>query len=201
MNFVTGETWLRKGFVMIAGLMVACASAPSASPPPVEEPNTGEYVIGAADLLRITVWRNPELSADIPVRPDGMISVPLVNEVQAEGETPTSLKATLTDRMSDYVANPEITVVVLQVNSKRAHVLGEVVRSGPVSLETDMRVLDAIAAAGGFGTFANKKKIRILRTNGGQTAEYSFNYPAFLRGDAPNTNILLKPGDTVVVPD
>ena len=190
------------GALAAAWLCLSCAQPVPTMPPQYEAtPQPGEYIIGAADVLRVTVWRNPELSADVPVRPDGMISVPLVNEVHAEGRTPTALKQDLTERMAEYIANPEITVVVLQVNSKKAHVLGEVVRSGPVSLETQMRVLDAIAAAGGFGPFANKKRIRILRTSGGQEVEYQFNYAAFLRGKSPESNILLQPGDTIVVPD
>ena len=159
--------------------------------------NSEEYTIGASDVLRITVWRNPELSADVPVRPDGMISVPLVNEVQAEGKTPTQLKDELTTRLTEFISNPVITVVVLQVNSKRVYVLGEVVRSGPIGLESDLRVLDAISAAGGFGPFANTKKIRILR----EGSEIRFDYKAFLKGSSPESNILLLPGDTIVVPD
>ena len=186
--------------VVVIGL-AACAHAETSTAGASQPGVAGEYVIGAADVLRVTVWRNPELSVEVPVRPDGMISVPLVNDVQAEGVTPTALQAVLTDRISEYISNPVITVVVLQVNSKRAHVLGEVIRSGPVSLETDMRVLDAIASAGGFSPFANKKKIRIIRTTNGSEQEHRFDYHAFLKGKAPDTNLLLRPGDTIVVPD
>ena len=186
----------------LVAFVAGCATSPTVAPPPRQSSTpAGEYVIGAADVLRVTVWRNPELSADVPVRPDGMISVPLVNEIRAEGKTPTALKEDITTGMAEFITNPEITVVVLQVNSKKAHVLGEVVRSGPVSLETEMRVLDAIAAAGGFGPFANKKKIRILRRAGGQEVEYRFNYSEYLSGKSPDSNLLLLPGDTVVVPD
>ncbi len=198
---IRGQLGLLLAQLLVAGCFGCAQSPPNLTPPPEPTAPPGEYVIGAADLLRVTVWRNPELSADVPVRPDGMISVPLVNEVQAEGRTPTALKEDLTVRMTEYVSNPEITVVVLQVNSKKAHVLGEVIRSGPVSLETEMRVLDAIAAAGGFGPFANKKKVRVLRRDNGKEIEYRFNYSAYLSGKSPESNLLLKPGDTIVVPD
>ena len=193
---------IRWTLVFLCFSLVCVACAPATPPPPPAAPQAGEYVIGAADLLRVTVWRNPELSGDIPVRPDGMISVPLVNEVQAEGKTPTALKEELTSKMSEFVSAPEITVVVLQVNSKKAHVMGEVLRSGPVSLETEMRVVDAIAAAGGFGPFANRKKVRVVRRTGDRENQYEFNYVAYLKGTAPeSSNILLQPGDVVVVPD
>ncbi len=184
-------------------LLAACAGRPPAPPPPEPDVMARDvYVIGNADLLRITVWKNPELSADVPVRPDGKISVPLLNDVQAAGLTPEELKELLTKQLAEYVANPDVTVVVIQVNSKRVYVLGGVVRSGPIPLTSDMRVLDAISVAGGFAPFADKGGIRILRRSGGEIVEYGFDYDDYLKGKIPpHSNMLLHPGDTVVVPD
>jgi polysaccharide export outer membrane protein len=181
-----------------------CASKPSPPPPDqgaadVEGPS---YVIGPADVLRIQVWRNPELSAEVPVRPDGKISVPLLNDVQAAGLTTLELRDTIAAGIAEYVTAPDVTVMVSQVNSKMAYIVGEVARPTAIPLTMDMRVLDAIAAVGGFTPFADKNSIQILRRNGdGGVTEYRFNYPAFLKGRQPEGNMLLRPGDTIVVPD
>ena len=160
-----------------------------------------EYVLGAGDMLLIRVWKNPELSVQGPVRPDGKISVPLLDDVQAEGLTTLELKEVLTRDLSEFVANPDVTVVVEAIGSKHVFVIGEVARSGPVPLGKDVRVLDAISTAGGFGPFADKKRVRIIRRSGSGEVEYRFNYDAYVAGKAPGTNLLLVPGDTIVVPD
>jgi polysaccharide export outer membrane protein len=185
-----------------AALLVACAK-PAAPPPPEPDMMAREvYTIGNADVLRIAVWKNPELSVEVPVRPDGKISVPLLNDVQAAGLTPEELKELLTKQLAEYVANPDVTVVVISVLSKRVYVLGAVIRSGPIPLTTDMRVLDAISVAGGFAPFAKKSGIRILRRSEGEIVEYRLDYGAYLDGDLPpHANMLLHPGDTIVVPD
>ena len=187
--------------VLAATLALACAHG--APPPPEAGPmDRADYVIGAADLLRIQVWRNPELSVDVPVRPDGKISVPLANDVQAAGLTATELKDVLTKALSDYVAAPDVTVMVQQINSKSVHVMGEVARSMVVQLVVDMRALEVIAMAGGFSPYADKSDIRILRPNpDGSVVEYRFNYKAFLKGKHPESNLRMQPGDTIVVPD
>ena len=187
--------------VLAATLVLACAHG--APPPPEAGPmDRADYVIGAADLLRIQVWRNPELSVDVPVRPDGKISVPLANDVQAAGLTATELKDVLTKALSDYVAAPDVTVMVQQINSKSVHVMGEVGRSMVVQLVVDMRALEVIAMAGGFSPYADKSDIRILRPNpDGSVVEYRFNYKAFLKGKHPEANLRMQPGDTIVVPD
>jgi polysaccharide export outer membrane protein len=172
---------------------------PPPDPGPVAE---GEYVIGVADVLRIDVWKSPDLTVSVPVRPDGKISMPLVDNVQADGLTTAELKELLTRELAEYVANPDVTVTVLQINSKRVNVIGEVGRSGQVSLQTRLRVIDAITQSGGFNPFADKKRIRVIRNGpNGDAAEYRFDYDAFVAGNAPGTNILLEPGDTIVVPD
>jgi polysaccharide export outer membrane protein len=183
------------------GMVLACSHG--APPPPEAGPmDRADYVIGAADVLRIQVWRNPELSVEVPVRPDGKISAPLVNDVQAAGLTTNELRDVLSQALSEYVAAPDVTVIVQQINSKTVHVVGEVTRPTLVPLVIDMRALEAIAIAGGFTPFADKSDIRVLRPNpDGSVVEYRFNYNAFLKGKQPEANMRLQPGDTIVVPD
>jgi polysaccharide export outer membrane protein len=161
------------------------------------------YTIGVTDVLRINVWKNPELSVEaVPVRTDGMISVPLINDVQAEGLTPEELKEVIARELSEYISAPDVTVIVVQINSRFVSVIGEVGQDTRVPLTRDLRVLEAIASAGGFGPFANKSDVRVVRRNAdGTEAEYRFDYGAYIRGRAPGTNIVLQHGDTVVVPD
>jgi polysaccharide export outer membrane protein len=190
-----------RSFVACAALALACASP---APPPAEfeeRPKEGAYVIGAADRLRITVWQNEKLDLqEVPVRPDGKITVPLLDDVQAAGLTTDELKQSLTQELSEYIENPTVTVVVLAPLSQRAFVIGEVRSSGPIALAAEMRVLDAITVAGGFTPFAKKSSIRVLRYVSGKELEYRFDYDAYVAGDAPGTNVVLRPGDTVLVP-
>ena len=161
------------------------------------------YTVGVTDVLRINVWKNPELTVDaVPVRTDGMISVPLINDVQAEGLTPEELKEVIARELSEYVSAPDVTVIVVQINSRYVSVIGEVAQDTRVPITRDLRVLEAIASAGGFGQFADKRDVRIVRRNpDGTEAEYRFDYGAYIRGRAPGTNIVLQHGDTIVVPD
>jgi len=189
--------------VACAALATALACAAPAPPSPEFEaqPKEGVYVIGAADRLRINVWQNEKLDLhEVPVRPDGKITVPLLDDVQAAGLTTDELKQTLTQELAEYIENPTVTVVVLAPLSKRAYVLGEVRSSGPISLSAETRVLDAITAAGGFTPFAKKSSVRVLRYIEGRELEYVFDYDAYVSGDAPGTNVVLRPGDTVLVP-
>lgn len=184
----------------LAGLL-ACARA---APPPPEEQKAGKripYVIGIPDVLRVSVWKNPELSVDVPVRNDGKISVPLLDDIQAEGLTPGELKEVITEQLSEFITAPDVTVIVLQANSHMVTVVGEVARSGTVPLTREMRVLDAVATVGGFTTWSNKNDIRILRPTSEKIVSYRFNYGAYVAGKAPDSNLLLEPGDTIVVPD
>jgi polysaccharide export outer membrane protein len=182
---------------------MALACSHGAPPPPEPGPmDRADYVIGPSDVLRIQVWKNPELSVELPVRPDGKISVPLADDVQAAGLTTSELKDVLTQALSEYIAAPDVTVMVRDIRSKSVHVVGEVVRPTLVPLVIDMRALEAIAIAGGFSPFADKSDIRVLRPNpDGSVIEYRFNYKAFLAGKHPESNLRLQPGDTVVVPD
>jgi polysaccharide export outer membrane protein len=187
-------------FGMVAA--VGCAK-PSAEPPPPQQAGKRiPYVIGIPDLLMVTVWKNPELSVHIPVRSDGKISVPLIDDVQAEGLTPEELKEVISEALSEYITAPDVTVMVMQPNSRSVTVVGAVgARSGSMPLQRETRVLEAIANMGGFNTWARKSDVRILRDTGSGVVSYRFNYGAYLAGKAPNSNIFLEPGDTVVVPD
>ena len=196
---IGGKKWVVS---VLLALAVSAGCVGSGTPHPPEPPpmEKAEYLLGAGDMLLIRVWKNPELSVSVPVRPDGKISVPLLDDVQAEGFTAIELKEVITRELSEYVTNPDVTVVVEQID-KRVYVLGEVARKGPILLANDLRVTDAISAAGGFGTYANKKKIKIIRRTENGEVEYRFDYDAYVAGKAPGTNMLLVPGDTVVVPD
>ncbi|HET9406826.1 MAG TPA: polysaccharide biosynthesis/export family protein [Candidatus Sulfotelmatobacter sp.] len=158
-----------------------------------------DYVIGAEDSLHISVWKEPELTETLPVRPDGKISMPLLNDVQAAGLTPGQLAISITEKLKKYLADPRVTVVVTAMNSQRIFVTGEVNHSGPMPLLPHMTVLQAISEAG-FTQFANPKAIYLLRTTNGRQEKIPFNYKQVVKGHHPEQNIQLKPGDTIVVP-
>jgi polysaccharide export outer membrane protein len=183
--------------------LLACAgrslSPPPTDPKPMDRP---PYRIGVTDVLQIVVWKNEDLSVQVPVRPDGKISVPLLDDVQAEGLTPVELKEVLTRELAEYVTAPDVGVIVLQMNSQFVSVVGEVGRNAQIPLTKDLRVLEAIAAVGGFSTFADKSDIRIVRRRAdGSEAEFAFDYEAYIKGNAPGTNIVLQDGDTIIVHD
>jgi len=158
-----------------------------------------DYLIGADDALHISVWKEPDLTNTLPVRPDGKISMPLLNDVQAAGLTPMQLADSLTEKLKKYLADPRVTVVVTQMNSQRIYILGEVLHSGAIPLLPNMTVLQALATAG-FTQFANTKNIYVLRTQNGKQQKMPFNYRQAMKGDTVAQNINLKPGDTIVVP-
>jgi len=157
------------------------------------------YVIGIDDMLHIAVWREPELTNTLPVRSDGMISLPLINDVQAAGLTPMQLAALLSQKLKKYVDTPNVTVVVTQTNSRRIYLVGEVLHTGPIALLHNMTVLEALVTAG-FSEFANTKKIYILRMENGQAQKIPFNYKEVIKGKALSQNIRLQPGDMIIVP-
>lgn len=165
--------------------------------PATEDPS---YVIGPEDVLTVNVWKEPEVSGSVPVRPDGKISLALLNDVQAAGLTPTQLAADITDKLKKYVEQPRVTVVVTAINSRRVYILGQVARPGAFPLLPGMTVLQALSTAGGLGDFARSKDIYVLRTEGEKQQRFAFNYKAVLKGQNSAQNILLKAGDTIVVP-
>jgi polysaccharide export outer membrane protein len=158
------------------------------------------YKIGPQDVLRIDVWKEPEISRSVPVRPDGKISLPLLNDVQAAGLTATQLADIITDGLKKFINNPQVTVGVSEINSRRVYVTGEVTRPGAFPLLPNMTVLQALTSAGGFTQFARIKSIYVLRTADGKQAKHSFNYKDVVNGKKPEDNIELQPGDTIVVP-
>lgn len=165
--------------------------------PATEDPN---YVIGAQDTLDISVWKEPEVSRVVPVRPDGKISLPLLNDVQAAGLTPSQLAAQITESLKKFVANPQVTVIVTTINSQRIYLMGEVTRAGAYPLLPGMTVLQALSSGGGFTPFANTKKIYVLREVNGKKEKYPFNYKEVLAGKHSEQDLVLKAGDTIVVP-
>jgi polysaccharide export outer membrane protein len=173
-----------------------CTTGCGQAAPPSNSP---DYIIGSEDTLHVSVWKEPDLTATLPVRPDGKISLPLLNDVQASGLTPMQLAADLTNRLKKYVSDPQVTVVVTQMNSQKVFLLGEVLHTGPIPLSPNMTVLQVLSAAG-FSQFANTKGIYVLRTENGKQDKLPFNYKAVVKGEHMEQNILLKPGDTVVVP-
>jgi len=192
----------------VAGLLVALAcsfalgacSTTRLQPPPSEVPAAGPYQFGEGDVLAVRVWKNEELSVQVPVRPDGMISVPLLDDVKAAGMTADQLKQEIGDKLGEFISNPNVTVILLE-SAKRVYVQGEVQRPGPVSLATQLSVVDAISTSGGFTPFADQGDIRVIRRNReGEELEFGFDYKAYVRGRAPGTNIVLQPGDLIVVP-
>ena len=152
-------------------------------------------------MLAINVWKEPDISRSIPVRSDGKISLPLVGEVQAAGRTPLKLEQDIATRLKSYIAEPEVTVIVQQINSQKFNILGMVNKPGSYGIANSATVLDAIALAGGFRDFAKQKSIYVLRqnTDGSQT-RIPFNYKEVVKGHNPAQNIKLEPRDTIVVP-
>jgi polysaccharide biosynthesis/export protein len=159
------------------------------------------YVIGANDVLAINVWKEPEVSRSVPVRSDGKISLPLVGELQASGQTPRQLEEEISKRLQSYISEPEVTVIVTDSKSQKVNILGMVVKPGAYLLTSSTSVLDAIAMAGGFKDFAKQKSIYVLRqAPDGTQKRIPFNYKEVIKGKNPDQNIRLLPGDTVVVP-
>jgi polysaccharide export outer membrane protein len=160
--------------------------------------DASRYIIGPEDSLQVTVWKEPTLSGNFPVRPDGMISLVLVGDLPAAGLTPMALSNDITQRLKKYIQDPVVTVAVLGVNSQRIFLVGEVGKVGPVMLTPGMTPLQAIVSAGGLSQFANSKRIYVLRMVSGKQQKIPFNYKQALKGE--NTGITLLPGDTIVVP-
>jgi polysaccharide biosynthesis/export protein len=175
----------------------ATRTSNTAKKPATEDPN---YIIGAQDVLDVSVWKEPDLTRSVPVRPDGKISLPLLNDVQAAGLTPTQLAAQVTESLKKFVTDPQVTIIVTTINSQRIYIMGEVIRAGAYPLLPDMTVLQGLSSAGGFTQFANTKKIYVLRQENGKQEKYPFNYKEVVAGKRADQNFILKAGDTIVVP-
>lgn len=174
----------------------AAASAQAAA----ADTAASDYVIGPTDVLSIVVWGERDLSSEVAVRPDGKISLPLVNDVVAAGLTPDQLRGRLTDAIKRYVESPVVTVVVRQVNNNRAFITGQVAHPGPYVLSGPTTVLQLIAMAGGFTDFADRKHVLITRFENGVQRAFAFNYDDVIKRRDMSQNVLLRAGDTVVVP-
>jgi polysaccharide export outer membrane protein len=162
-----------------------------------DDPN---YAIAPEDVLTIDVWKEPEISRTVPVRRDGKISLPLLNDVQAAGLTPTQLGSEIVEKLRATIVHPQVTVIVAQMSSLRIYILGQVNRGGAYPLVPDMTVMQALSIAGGFTPYANLKKIHVMRTENGADKMFSVNYKEVSSGRKPEQNIHLKAGDTIVVP-
>jgi polysaccharide export outer membrane protein len=158
------------------------------------------YVIGADDVLAIVFWRDKEMSGEVAVRPDGKISLPLLNDVDAAGLTPEQLRERLTEAAGRLIEDPNVSVIVKTINSRKVFVTGQVGKPGPYPLSAPTTVLQLLATAGGVLEYAKAKDIRIMRTENGKQVSYKFNYKDVIEGKNLKQNIELKPGDTVIVP-
>src|SRR5258705_1756535 len=169
-------------------------------PTPIPATTDAAYVIGPEEVLDINVWKEPDVSRVVPVRPDGRISLPLINDVQAAGLSPQQLAGSVSEKLKKYLNGPQVTVIVTAINSQRVFVVGEVLRAGAFPMLPGMTVLQALSSAGGFTTFADVKKIHVVRLRNGKQVEIAFNYRDVLKGDNAEQNIKLEAGDTIVVP-
>ncbi len=194
------------GCVVLTGAVWAQTSTDvKNAPQPASAGATGghdnTYVIGEADVLSINVWKEADISRSVPVRSDGRISLPLAGEIQAAGQTPLQLEQEIASKLKNYIAEPEVTVMVQQINSQKFNILGQVSKPGSFPLTNSMTVLDAIALAGGFRDFAKQKSIYVLRQNpGGSETRIPFNYKSVIAGKKSSQNIKLQARDTIVVP-
>jgi polysaccharide export outer membrane protein len=196
------------GIVFSSWLMASATGGQSTSSAPAVKAGAADakahddsYVIGADDVLAVSVWKEPEVSRTVPVRSDGKISLPLAGEVQASGQTPLKLEKEIAGKLQSFISEPEVTVIVQEIKSQKFNILGQVARPGSYSLTNAATVLDAIALAGGFRDFAKQKSIYILRQNpDGSEARLPFNYKAVIKGQDSAQNVRLEPRDTIVVP-
>ena len=200
-----GKKWIAGAIFVGATLLGAPMRTPAQQSPAgnsqtkaaTDDPN---YIIGAQDVLDIAVWKEPSVSRTVPVRPDGKISLPLIDDVQAAGLTPMQLTSVLADKLKKYIDEPQVTVIVTQINSQRVYIIGQVARPGAFPLLPNMTILQALSTAGGLAQFANGKKIYLLRTEDGKPVKYPFNYKDVVGGKKPEQNLVLKAGDQIIVP-
>ena len=201
------QTWKTAiaSLLLMGGLTVAQDAAPAqpaaiaAATDAITAASGPDYIIGPEDVLHVAVWKEADLTATLPVRPDGKISLPLLNDVQAAGLTPMQLADSLTEKLKKFVASPRVTVVVTSINSKRIYLVGEVSHTGAIPMLPNMTVLQALSSAG-LTQFANAKKIYVMRVQNGKQEKLPVNYRKLVKGEQMGQNYMLQPGDTIVVP-
>jgi polysaccharide export outer membrane protein len=169
-------------------------------PQPQWMPVSESYVIGPEDVLSIYVWKEEAFSRTVPVRMDGKISLPLIDDVQAAGFTARQLKEVLTTKLKEFVENPNVSVTVVEANSFKVFISGQVRSPGVYRLRSETSLLQFISMAGGFTDWANQKKILVIRREGGGEKRFTINYKKIVSGEDPGSNIILKAGDTIIVP-
>jgi polysaccharide export outer membrane protein len=211
--------WLLAGSLLVGSLQAQTDSTPAAptaaatvaptkteTVAPQDTNSAGKahddsYIIGNDDVLAINVWKEPDISRSIPVRSDGKISLPLVGEVQATGQTPLKLEKDIAGKLQNYISEPEVSVMVQQSNSQKFNILGQVAKPGSYAIANSPTVLDAIALAGGFRDFAKQKSIYILRqSRDGKDVRLPFNYKDVIKGKSLEQNVKIQARDTIVVP-
>ena len=198
---------MKPASLLIVAFLVQALFCPAQNKAPGDQPAqaavtpsiTESYVIGATDVIAVSVFKEPTLSNSLLVRPDGMISMPLLGDVKASGKTPLQLADEIGTKLKKYVQDPNVTVILNQMNSKRVFLIGEIGKTGPIEMTPGMTLLEAIATAGGLGQYANAKKIYILRNEAGTQQKIPVHYKQALKGDL-SLNLILNPGDTIVVP-
>jgi polysaccharide export outer membrane protein len=193
---------LRLAGAVALGLLAAApaaAQAPQQEDPGRPAPSTADYVVGVEDQLSISVWKEPELTKVVNVRPDGKISFPLVGDLQAAGKTPRQLSQALTESLARFIKEPIVTVTVEAINNFKVYVIGEVGSQGELTLKRRTRLLQAIALAGGLSPYASKNVV-VVRDEGGREVRTEIDYRKVISGERPELNIYLKPGDTIIVP-
>ena len=193
------------GVAGIASQQVPTPAVPSGASGPATPASTGAtlppgYVIGSDDVLTIVFWRDKDMSADVVVRPDGKITLPLLNEIQAAGYTPEQLRANLVEAAVKYVEEPTANVIVKEIHSRNVYITGSVGKPGAYSLTGEMNVVQLIAIAGGLQDYADSKKIVVIRSENGRQQYHKFNYNDVVKQKRTAQNIVLKPGDTILVP-
>jgi len=201
--FVVSATAFVIGFAVTGQAQTSVASqqvAPPNAAAPAGVALPPGYLIGPEDVLTIVVWREKDMSTDAVVRPDGQISIPLLNDLQAAGLTPDQLKASIEKLASKLMAEPNATVIVKAINSRKVHIVGNVIKGGTFPLTGEMTVLQLIAQAGGLQEWADSKHITVMRKENGKDVALKFNYNDVVKQKNLQQNVLLKPGDTVIVP-
>ena len=199
---IGSRLWLAA--VLLGGsLAVAQAPASPPAPPSLQPGGNSEYIIGPGDSLQVFVWRNPDLSVTVPVRPDGKISTPLVEDMRAVGKTPTQLARDIEKVLGEYVRSPEVNIIVTQPASafNQVKVIGQVQKPAAIAYREGMTVLDALLAVGGLATFAAGNRSHLVRTVDGKQTEIPLKLDALLNKGDMSQNLTLQPGDVLVVPE